>query len=164
VAPRELITKLGGWRNINGIETWELTRRAAKAGYFAWTVFPLLKSSNKHPERERGLRKYRFLYNRYREEIRVGRRVFRKGEHVRKMQRGVYLLAKFSTFFLPSYREKGFLFVSDEKEYFVDSSKWWPPMSADEIAKLHSLPRAMYWLFDESERDYDPSRVGRVDG
>jgi glycosyltransferase involved in cell wall biosynthesis len=164
VAPRGLITNLGGWRNLNSCETWELTRRAAKAGSFAWTIFPILKSTNKHPERKGGLRRYRFLYTRYRDEMRVGRRVVRIGERMRKMQRGIYLLAKFSTYFLPSYREKGFLFVSDEKEYFVDSSKWWPPMSEDETAKLGHLPRALYWLFDKSEQMYDPSVVGRVDG
>jgi glycosyltransferase involved in cell wall biosynthesis len=164
VAPREVINKIGGWRNINGVETWELMRRAAKGGYYAWTIFPILTSSNKHPERRGGLRKYRFLYTRYREEMRVGRRVSRKGEHMRKIQKGTYLLAKFSTFFLPSYRDKDFPFVSDEKEYFVDSSKWWPPISADETAKLQSLPRALYWLFDKSEQMYDPSVVGRVDG
>jgi glycosyltransferase involved in cell wall biosynthesis len=94
IGSRALVSEIGGWRNLNYGEDWDLWHRASKVGRFRWTVFPLIVHHNQHSDRERLLLFLKLRYVRYKEMIRLGRQVFSDGGKVTPAQRGVYLLAK----------------------------------------------------------------------
>ena len=96
LAPRLLIEELGGWRDLQYAEDWDLWSRAAKAGKYAWTVFPMLAGPKSAGDRYSRLGKLRFRYGRYRDELRLGRRVFQDGESVTIAQRTMLLAAELS--------------------------------------------------------------------
>jgi glycosyltransferase involved in cell wall biosynthesis len=128
VAPRRLVSELGGWRNLQYSENWDLQRRAAEAGLYTWTIFLLTDGAeNPHPERHSLLGDLRYNYIVYRENLRAGHRLFRPGESIRKRKRFVELAAIVSFPFLGSYRGgiHSYGFTSNEPEYFVDSREWW---------------------------------------
>jgi glycosyltransferase involved in cell wall biosynthesis len=126
VAPRHLISELGGWRDLQYSENWDLEKRAAGAGLYRWTIFLLTEGiENRHPERWsfRGSAKYRYIA--YRENLRVGHRLFQPDESVGLQKRLTALAAVASLPFYRSYRGGIAGFTSNEPEYFVDSRDWW---------------------------------------
>jgi len=126
VVPRNLVFDLGGWRNLQYSENWDLQKRAAAKDLYRWTIFLLTKGDeNPHPERHtrRGRNKYRYIT--YRENLRVGHRLFQPNERV-GMQKRLTALAALVTFpFYGSYRGGLKGFTSNEPQYFVDSREWW---------------------------------------
>jgi hypothetical protein len=134
VAPRSLIERLGGWRDLQRSEGWDLWSRAAKAGVYLWTIFVLsenrIRGSSRaeieaHPERKNFVGKYRHRYTAYRDSLRVGRRLFAPGSHVSLGQRLVQILALASLPFYQSYESGLSDFEPYEPKYFVDSRDWW---------------------------------------
>jgi len=134
VAPRSLIQSLGGWRDLQRSEGWDLWSRAAKAGAFRWTIFILTESRDRssyqaqteaHPERKSFAGRYWHQYEVYRDYLRLRRRLFPPGSHVRLGQRLVQVLALASLPFYRSYESGPSDFTSQEPEYFVDSRDWW---------------------------------------
>ncbi len=107
IAPRELLSRLGGWRDLQFGEDWELARRAAHAGSYRWTNFQLLERTNAHPERKTSIGRIRFRYERYRDLLRCGRSVFKKGQHISLTQRLPLVLAKISLPFYDYYGNEG---------------------------------------------------------
>jgi len=103
VAARNLLGSLGGWRDLQLGEDWELWRRAAKANKYKWTYCQLLADTNAHPERKTlaGTMKFRFV--RYRDMLRCGRQPFRKGEHLGVSQRIPLVAAKLLLRFYERY-------------------------------------------------------------
>jgi len=87
VAPRTLLTSLGGWRDLQLGEDWELSRRAAGANKYKWTYYQLLASTNAHPERKTPVGRMKFRFVRYRDMLRCGREAFKQGEHLGVSQR-----------------------------------------------------------------------------
>jgi glycosyltransferase involved in cell wall biosynthesis len=134
VAPRSLIARLGGWRDLQRSEGWDLWSRAAKAGVYLWTIFILTENRIRgsfraeieaHPERRNFVEKYRHRYTVYRDSLRLGRRLFAPGSHVGLGQRLVQILALASLPFYPSYESGLPDFEPYEPENFIDSRDWW---------------------------------------
>jgi glycosyltransferase involved in cell wall biosynthesis len=71
VAPSSLLEGLGGWRDINQAEDWELWARAAKAGRYSWTCYPMRTFVGSRTNRTH--KGYRYRFWRYRQLVRVGR-------------------------------------------------------------------------------------------
>ena len=105
IGDRNLIKKLGGWRNLQYAEDWDLWSRAAKKGCYAWTIFPVVKSTNPHLERQRIMPKLLFRFYKYRELLRLGRTVFDKKEKRKLNQKLILAIAKIATFFKASFRD-----------------------------------------------------------
>lgn len=103
IVPRSLATSLGGWRDLQWGEDWEFWCRARKIDKFSWTIFKLGESFNQHSDRKKSSKKIGLRYVKYRDFMRVGRSVFEGQERVSASQRLTYLLAKFTSFFYPSY-------------------------------------------------------------
>jgi len=123
IGSRALIKEIGGWRNLNYGEDWDLWRRASKAGKFRWTVFPLITDHNFHPERKRLLPMLKLRYVRYKEMIRLGRPVFPKGEKVTFAQKGVLMLAKVGASLDEGYPgEKAMKFSAHDETYRLSQS------------------------------------------
>ncbi|MDA4123970.1 MAG: glycosyltransferase [Thaumarchaeota archaeon] len=126
VAPRRLVAELGGWRDLQYSENWDLQKRAAQVGLYRWTIFLLTEGAeNRHPERWsfRGATRYRYIM--YRENLRVGHRLFQPNESIGLQKRLIELAALVSLPFYGSYRGGVAGFTSNELEYFVDSRDWW---------------------------------------
>jgi glycosyltransferase involved in cell wall biosynthesis len=105
VLPRAGASQIGGWHDLQYGEDWELLARAAKAGKYVWTVFPLLDKPNHHLERSTTLNKVRFRFMRHREMLRSGREVFRQGERGTINQKLFRLLASGLIPFYKTYRD-----------------------------------------------------------
>jgi hypothetical protein len=134
VAPRRIVSELGGWRDLQYSENWDLEKRAAKVDLLRWTIFLLTEGDeNPHPERETffGAIKYRYML--YRDNLRVGHPVFsnEKGgkvgirKYIRVEKRLIELAALVSFSLYGSYREGSAGFAWTKPEYFVDSRDWW---------------------------------------
>lgn len=103
VGPRSLIQRLGGWRNLQWGEDWDLWRRASREGSFRWTTFQLVDRINTHPERSRPSVRLRQRYERYRDWLRLGRPIFSLGEQRTVVQRATAWAAGISAYFHTSY-------------------------------------------------------------
>jgi glycosyltransferase involved in cell wall biosynthesis len=134
VAPRSLIQKLGGWRDLQRSEGWDVWSRAAKVGLYRWTIFILTESRDRssyltqteaHPERKTSFGRFWHQYEVYRDYLRLGRRLFPPGSRIGPSQRLAQVLALASLPFYPSYESGDSDFTSQEPEYFVDSRGWW---------------------------------------
>jgi glycosyltransferase involved in cell wall biosynthesis len=77
IAPSKLLAGLGGWRDLQFYEDWELCARAARQGVYRWTKFDLLLDSNPHLDRRTFFGRYRTLYIRYRDSMRCNRRQYK---------------------------------------------------------------------------------------
>jgi glycosyltransferase involved in cell wall biosynthesis len=124
IAPKELLTRLGGWRDLQFRENWELCRRAAGADHYRWTVFPLVATVNPHNERTSTWSMTEYRYIRYRENLRVGHRQFSEAEKVGTLQRITWIAAKFSVMFLAKYRVE-YPFTAVDPRCFIESKEYW---------------------------------------
>ena len=104
IGSRDAISSVGGWRDLQYGEDWDLWSRAAESGKYAWTVFPMTERISAHAERRSLLGKLRYRYGRYRDELRLGRAIFDEGENVTILQRLALLLASVSLPFQRTYR------------------------------------------------------------
>lgn len=121
IGPHTLIKELGGWRNLQWGEDWDLWSRSAKRGRYAWTSARLVERINLHPERGKLLKRIRMRYTRYRDFLRVGRNVFQEEEQIGIMQRALYGLAKLSLPFQDSYKDNfNQTFNCFSKDCYVD--------------------------------------------
>ena len=121
IAPRGLLTRVGGWRDLQFGEDWELVRRVARVGAYRWCYFQLFEQVNSHPERKTLVGRIMFRYARYRDLLRCGRPVFETESHISITQRVPLLLAKLSMPFYESYGSCGeSVFEPYSREYFID--------------------------------------------
>ncbi len=121
IAPRKLLQALGGWRDLQIGEDWELARRASRAGRYRWSYFQLLESTNPHPERRTLLGRVRFRYLRYRDMLRVGRALFKKGDHISIAQRLPFLVTKLTLPFYEKYQDEGTSrFEPNDEAFYVN--------------------------------------------
>jgi glycosyltransferase involved in cell wall biosynthesis len=104
IGPRELIRDLGGWRDLQYAEDWDLWSRAAKIGKFRYIQFNL-SSSLMEKRRENILKKLKNRYIRYRELFRLGRNIFSKDESASLSQYFIVLIARITSVFYESYRD-----------------------------------------------------------
>lgn len=94
IAGRELLKEIGGWRDINWGEDWDIWRRAASIGKFRRIVFPLITFKNLHEERNKYLNKIKYRFWAYRDMIKVGRHVFDEKEDASFTQKLIYALSQ----------------------------------------------------------------------
>jgi glycosyltransferase involved in cell wall biosynthesis len=121
IAPRALLSEIGGWPDLQLFEDWYVWASAAKLNKYSWTVSPLAINETTHPERNTSGGKFKFRYLRYRELMRLGRSIsFAKGEKVNMAQRLAKLLALISQHFYKSYKNKVDLnFTSFESSFYI---------------------------------------------
>jgi len=125
ISTRKLLMSLGGWRDLQFRENWELSRRAAKEDNHRWTIFPIVMEVTSKDRRTSVRSSLGYRYMRYRDNLRVGHKQFDVGEKKGTVQEIVWLYARFATFFLPKYRSD-YPFTSVSAEDFVDSREYWP--------------------------------------
>lgn len=134
LAPRALLDRIGGWRDLQRSEGWDLWSRAAKEGSYIWTIFVLTENRTRgsfqaeieaHPERKSFAGKYRHRYQTYRDYLRVGRKLFEPGSHVGLGQRLTQVLAQATLPFYSTYESGSSDFQPYEPKYFIDSRDWW---------------------------------------
>jgi glycosyltransferase involved in cell wall biosynthesis len=102
IGPRSLIEKLGGWRDLQFAEEWDLWARAAKLGLFRTLQYELREKIGKTFKRNA----IQHLINRlikYREMYRLGRRIFAQNEKITISQKIISYIAFFVSLFYPSY-------------------------------------------------------------
>jgi len=104
IAPRELIEKLGGWRDLQFAEDWDLWSRAAKIGRFKTLRYELREKIGKRPEKG-AIRKLRERFVKYREMYRIGRKIFVENEKASLSQRIIAFIAFLESLFHPSYAD-----------------------------------------------------------
>ncbi len=123
ISSRKVIAELGGWRDLQFGEDWDLWSRAAKATKYAWTVFPMVRKSNVHEERWIVGGKIGYRYARYRDWMRLGRPVFTAPETVTPLQRIIWFFAVLSFRAYGTYSDQfNRSFNPYGEEYFVDST------------------------------------------
>jgi glycosyltransferase involved in cell wall biosynthesis len=136
LSARHIISSLGGWRDLNYYEDYELWRRAAFQGKYAWTVAPINIWKYSHPERRTFLGRLKHRYTGYANKLQVGIPVFGKGEKKTAGQTVVYSLAKSISLFKRSYRDSASLHFDPLcKEYFLDT-KDMPDSHEDERTQM----------------------------
>lgn len=94
IAGRRLLKEIGGWRDVNWGEDWDIWRRAASVGKFRRVIFPLIMFKNLHEERNKYLNKIRYRFWAYRDMTKVGRHVFDQKEEVSFTQRLIYAFSQ----------------------------------------------------------------------
>jgi glycosyltransferase involved in cell wall biosynthesis len=108
VAPRSLLKELGGWRDLNWGEDWDLWARAGGVGKYAFAPYPVGKPPHRsikvRPGVYRGVRSsFGMRSRKYADAIRTGRRMFKPGEPVSIPQKLIYYLARGSVALRRSY-------------------------------------------------------------
>jgi glycosyltransferase involved in cell wall biosynthesis len=121
IGDRDIIEKLGGWRNLQWAEDWDLWSRAAKKGLYVWTVFPFVKKVSLHTERKRIITRFLFRYVKYMELLRLGRPVFSHNEKVTLSQKLTLFLAKVSALTKEKYHDEfNKIFDSYDRRYYIE--------------------------------------------
>ena len=101
IAPRKMVLELGGWRDLNWGEDWDLWARAYAAKRYSYVPYP----SDDPPHLRITVREKRYTgisrgfgvrKEKYSDAIRARRRVFDPGEHVSVVQRLAYYAARAS--------------------------------------------------------------------
>ena len=96
IGPAALISHLGGWRDLNVFEDWDLWSRADNESKYCWTTFNFAANKTSHPESRGAFGRTTHRYERYKERLRLGMRIFSKGEKVGLSQRLAYAGARLS--------------------------------------------------------------------
>jgi len=99
MGPRSLIEEIGGWRDLNWGEDWDLWARAGGVGKYVYVPYPADNPPHHSIKvRYRASRtawsNFNMRRTKYADTIRTGRRMFKPGEHVTTSQRLVYYLAR----------------------------------------------------------------------
>ena len=99
IAPKDLLVKLGGWRDLNWGEDWDLWARAAAIDKYSFQPYPSSNPPHKmvtvRKERDkRSMSQFVSRYGKYRDAVRSGRPAFSVIEHASLTQRMIYYLAK----------------------------------------------------------------------
>lgn len=104
IATRDLISDIGGWRDLNWIEDWDLWERADEIGAYTFAPYPdslpphrtIRASAN---ERNKSLlSKSRVRLGKYYDSFRIGRYPFSSGEHISLGQKTMCEIAKTAVF------------------------------------------------------------------
>jgi hypothetical protein len=108
VAPRRLLAEIGGWRDLNWGEDWDLWARAGGLGKYAFVPYPLEKPPHRGIKVRYGIysgprSNFSMRRKKYTDAIRSGRQMFKPGEHVSIAQRLTYYLARGSVILRRNY-------------------------------------------------------------
>jgi len=96
IGPRGLISSLGGWRDLNVYEDWDLWSRADRAHRYCWTSFMFAANKTLHPESKRAVTRLGERRARYRDRLRLRMKIFSPGEGIGLSQRLAYIGARLS--------------------------------------------------------------------
>ncbi|MDA4122802.1 MAG: glycosyltransferase [Thaumarchaeota archaeon] len=99
IAPRELILGLGGWRDINWNEDWDLWARAGASGKYVNIPYPYSDSPHtfvtvRQDRYDSIVKRMRARYGKYRDCYRIGRSPFAGDNHVSSSQALISWVAK----------------------------------------------------------------------
>jgi len=94
VGPRDLISSLGGWRDLNVFEDWDLWSRANVVHHYGWSSFRFAANETLHPETKGAYSRLVSRYERYKARLQLGRGVFSPHERIGLSQRLAYLRAR----------------------------------------------------------------------
>ena len=103
IAPRSIIESVGGWRDLQYGEDWDLWSRAARMGLYKYTNLNVGESRNMHLDRRSAVTRALLRYRKYRDHLRLGRTLFGKGESVLPSQRLIGAIAKLTYHFSRTY-------------------------------------------------------------
>jgi len=96
VGPRDLISSLGGWRDLNVFEDWDLWSRANVAHRYGWSSYRFAANETLHPETKGAYSRLVSRYGKYKARLQLGMRIFSPHERVGLSQRLAYLGARLS--------------------------------------------------------------------
>jgi glycosyltransferase involved in cell wall biosynthesis len=98
IGPRQLIASLGGWRDLNIYEDWDLWNRAALIQKYHWTVFEFAENKVVHTEPKSAVSRLAPRYLQYREKLRLRMKIFNPGEKTGASQKLAYVAARLAVF------------------------------------------------------------------
>lgn len=120
VGLRQTITKLGGWRDLQYGEDWDLWSRAAQAGVYCWTVYQVLDIDEMQAGKNDSIG-LRHRIRKYRDMLRLGRMVFERGEEISLNQYFALAMAKLMLIFDKKYiSEFNRTFSCNDPRYYVE--------------------------------------------
>ena len=121
IGPRALVASLGGWRDLNIYEDWDIWSRAGKVEAYRWTAQRFAANQSVHPENKRwaGNRLNR-RYERYSNRLRLGLEVFTPGERKGLSQRAAYLGARMTLPFKGVLKGQDTHFDSLKPDCYID--------------------------------------------
>jgi glycosyltransferase involved in cell wall biosynthesis len=120
IGPRELIMKIGGWRDLQWGDDWDLWSRAAMSSSYSWTIFAVSERHKDRRSRSGVPTTLRSRFRRYRDGMSIGRDVFRKEAEISPSQKLVKFLARVSLSIYPSsLKESNRNFRAADPAYFV---------------------------------------------
>jgi len=140
ICSRQLLTTLGGWRDLQFRENWELSRRASGEDKHRWTIFPIVSTITSKERRTSVRSSLGYRYMRYRDNLRVGHKQFDQGEEKGIVQEIVWFAARFAALFLPKF-SADYSFTSVASKDFIDSREYWP--KGDNIDRERALYRTL---------------------
>jgi glycosyltransferase involved in cell wall biosynthesis len=94
IGPRDLIESLGGWRDLNFYEDWDIWSRASAIDEYRWTVLEFAQNKSVNSESTKSVNRLKQRYQRYRDRLRLGLNVFSPGESIGAYQRLAYISAR----------------------------------------------------------------------
>ena len=122
VGPRRLITELGGWRDLQYSEDWDLWSRAAQTQHYKWTIYPIIHEEKNARKKLGVMQVFKQRVVRYRDGLRLGRELFNSvnGETSTYSQRLAEFCAKLIVPFYDSYADDfNAQFDCGDPKYFI---------------------------------------------
>jgi len=120
IGPRELIATIGGWRDLNVFEDWDIWSRAAQVHKYCWTSSQFAANEPSHPEQKQAVTRMAKRYERYRDRLRLGLSIFSPGEEIGLPQRIAYISARLSLLFGSRLVGQDPEFNSLDSSFFVE--------------------------------------------
>jgi glycosyltransferase involved in cell wall biosynthesis len=157
VSPTELIKKVGGWRDLDWSDNWDICERAARIRKYVWTIFKVkdiirrdgfAKVRGVHPSLEESdsvIARNKMRYRKYVDELRLRKRPrpFGDGQKFAFGKSIDYALALISSPYFGHLNPPGINFDEFAPEYFVDSSEWWHRVGQDEEQEIRMYSRLL---------------------
>lgn len=99
IAPRPLLEELGGWRDLNWGEDWDLWARAGGIGKYTYLPYPFGNPPHRSIKVRYGIYKkqtsrFGMRRSKYADAIKSGRKMFKSGERVSVPQKLAYYVAR----------------------------------------------------------------------
>jgi glycosyltransferase involved in cell wall biosynthesis len=120
IVPRQLVATLGGWRDLNIFEDWDIWSRAERAHKYLWSSYRFAANETFHSEPKSAFTRLVGRYERYRIRLRLGRRIFSPREEIGMSQTLAYLAARLSMLFQKPLVGQNPEFKSEALAHFVD--------------------------------------------
>jgi glycosyltransferase involved in cell wall biosynthesis len=120
VGPRSLVLSLGGWRDLNVFEDWDIWSRANRANRYGWCSFRFAANETIHAESRNAYSRLTSRYDRYRSRLRLGMRIFSPGERIGVSQRLAYIWARLSVLQLGVLEGQDLSFNPIDVSHYVD--------------------------------------------